>query len=208
MIAALARSPAARRRSPPRPPRGHVPRRAGSVRVPVRPTPPARRCLPAPSASALGGTSSVRIGWAEVSVARQPFRFLLGAPLFSFNSSVRPLAGAASALPATRSSFPSSSSPRSSRSTSASATATTRAAPGSIELAAASRPWRRARRRRCRHPASQRAAAGPRRHRRSGPRRRRPGNPGIFFPRGLERRTSRCRWACCSATNSSAGASA
>jgi N-acetylmuramoyl-L-alanine amidase len=35
-------------------------------------------------------------GWAEVVVARQPFRFLLGAPLYQFSSHLMPLAGPAS----------------------------------------------------------------------------------------------------------------
>ncbi|MGH7511507.1 MAG: N-acetylmuramoyl-L-alanine amidase family protein [Gemmatimonadales bacterium] len=50
----------------------------------------------APLLSALGGELHVDSGWADVVVARQPFRFLLGAPLFQFSSQLRPLAGPAS----------------------------------------------------------------------------------------------------------------
>jgi len=50
----------------------------------------------APLLAALGGELHVDSGWADVVVARQPFRFLLGAPLFQFSGQLRPLAGAAS----------------------------------------------------------------------------------------------------------------
>lgn len=40
-------------------------------------------------------TTSVADGWAEVTFARQPFRFPLGAPLFLFRGEVRPLVGGA-----------------------------------------------------------------------------------------------------------------
>ncbi|MGN6393158.1 MAG: N-acetylmuramoyl-L-alanine amidase family protein [Gemmatimonadales bacterium] len=46
--------------------------------------------------TALGGELHVDSGWADVVVARQPFRFLLGAPLYQFSSTIRPLAGPAS----------------------------------------------------------------------------------------------------------------
>jgi N-acetylmuramoyl-L-alanine amidase len=45
---------------------------------------------------ALSGTVRLDSGWAEVTVAHQPFRFLVGAPLFVFSSQLRPLASAAS----------------------------------------------------------------------------------------------------------------
>ena len=50
----------------------------------------------APLLAALGGELHVDSGWAEVVVARQPFRFLLGAPLYQFSSQLLPLAGPAS----------------------------------------------------------------------------------------------------------------
>jgi N-acetylmuramoyl-L-alanine amidase len=50
----------------------------------------------APLLAALGGELHVDSGWAEVVVARQPFRFLLGAPLYQFSSQLMPLAGPAS----------------------------------------------------------------------------------------------------------------
>jgi N-acetylmuramoyl-L-alanine amidase len=50
----------------------------------------------APLLAALGGEIHVDSGWAEVVVARQPFRFLLGAPLYQFSSQLLPLAGPAS----------------------------------------------------------------------------------------------------------------
>ncbi len=44
---------------------------------------------------ALGGTLRIQEGWAEVIVARQPFRFLVGAPLYVFSSQLQPLANPA-----------------------------------------------------------------------------------------------------------------
>jgi N-acetylmuramoyl-L-alanine amidase len=41
---------------------------------------------------ALGGSMRVEDGWAEVVVARQPFRFLVGAPLYVFSSQLQTLA--------------------------------------------------------------------------------------------------------------------
>jgi N-acetylmuramoyl-L-alanine amidase len=41
---------------------------------------------------ALGGSMRVEEGWAEVIVARQPFRFLVGAPLYVFSSQLQTLA--------------------------------------------------------------------------------------------------------------------
>jgi N-acetylmuramoyl-L-alanine amidase len=69
----------------------------GESRVPVRidesgaPVVPAAILL-----DALSGSSNVSNGWAQVSVARQAFRFLLEAPLYIFEDRLRPLAGSAS----------------------------------------------------------------------------------------------------------------
>jgi N-acetylmuramoyl-L-alanine amidase len=69
----------------------------GEVRVPLRVDRSGSPVVPAaPLLSALGGELHVDSGWADVVVARQPFRFLLGAPLFQFSSQLRPLAGPAS----------------------------------------------------------------------------------------------------------------
>ncbi|HEX5386232.1 MAG TPA: N-acetylmuramoyl-L-alanine amidase [Gemmatimonadales bacterium] len=46
-----------------------------------------------PLIAALGGTITVLGEWAEVSVAQQGFRFLLGAPLYRFNEKLQMLAG-------------------------------------------------------------------------------------------------------------------
>jgi N-acetylmuramoyl-L-alanine amidase len=69
----------------------------GEIRVPLRVDRTGSPVVPAaPLLSALGGELHVDSGWADVVVARQPFRFLLGAPLFQFSGQLRPLAGAAS----------------------------------------------------------------------------------------------------------------
>jgi N-acetylmuramoyl-L-alanine amidase len=68
----------------------------GDTRVPVSldasgaPVLPAARLL-----AALSGTVRLDSGWAEVTVAQQPFRFLVGAPLYVFSSQLLPLASAA-----------------------------------------------------------------------------------------------------------------
>jgi N-acetylmuramoyl-L-alanine amidase len=49
-----------------------------------------------PLVAALDGQLRVDAGWAEVTVARQPFRFLVGAPLYEFSSQLMPLAAPAS----------------------------------------------------------------------------------------------------------------
>ena len=65
----------------------------GEARVPVRADPAGAPVIPAPQLlAALGGTVQMHEGWAEVTVARQPFRFLVGAPLFLFSSQLQPLA--------------------------------------------------------------------------------------------------------------------
>ena len=45
--------------------------------------------------TALGGHVRISGSWAEVAIGRQPFRFLLGAPFYSYNDRVQPLAAAA-----------------------------------------------------------------------------------------------------------------
>jgi len=65
----------------------------GEIRVPVRVDPAGAPMLPAPQLlGALGGSMRVEEGWAEVIVARQPFRFLVGAPLYIFSSQLQTLA--------------------------------------------------------------------------------------------------------------------
>jgi N-acetylmuramoyl-L-alanine amidase len=69
----------------------------GESRVPVRADETGAPVVPAPLLlSALDGSATVAEGWAEVSVARQAFRFLVGAPLCVCSDRLRPLAGAAS----------------------------------------------------------------------------------------------------------------
>ena len=61
------------------------------------PTPRALRCSPRHSCSRRSAASvALKDGWAEVTVARQPFRFLLGAPFYVFSSKVQALASPAS----------------------------------------------------------------------------------------------------------------
>ncbi|HEU4953674.1 MAG TPA: N-acetylmuramoyl-L-alanine amidase [Gemmatimonadales bacterium] len=65
----------------------------GERRVPVRSGPAGAPMLAAPELlGALGGSIRVEEGWAEVVVARQPFRFLVGAPLYVFSSQLQTLA--------------------------------------------------------------------------------------------------------------------
>jgi N-acetylmuramoyl-L-alanine amidase len=65
----------------------------GETRVPVRAGPSGAPMLPAPQLlGALGGSMRMDEGWAEVIVARQPFRFLVGAPLYIFSSQLQTLA--------------------------------------------------------------------------------------------------------------------
>lgn len=71
--------------------------RGGETRLPVRADPSGAPVLAAPELlAALSGTVTLTDGWAEVTVARQPFRFLLGAPLYVFSNKLQALAGAAS----------------------------------------------------------------------------------------------------------------
>ncbi len=66
---------------------------AGEVRVPVRSGPAGAPMVPAPQLlAALDGSVTTDGVWAEVVVARQPFRFLVGAPLYIFSSQLQTLA--------------------------------------------------------------------------------------------------------------------
>jgi N-acetylmuramoyl-L-alanine amidase len=68
----------------------------GVATVAVRTDPGGAPVVSAPQlAAALGGTVRMQDDWIEVVVARQPFRFLVGAPLFQFSSQLHPLANAA-----------------------------------------------------------------------------------------------------------------
>jgi N-acetylmuramoyl-L-alanine amidase len=68
----------------------------GEARVPVRIDATGAPVLAAPGLmTALAGSARVTDGWAEVSVARQAFRFLVGAPLYVFDNRLQPLAAAA-----------------------------------------------------------------------------------------------------------------
>jgi N-acetylmuramoyl-L-alanine amidase len=67
------------------------------ARIPVRSDPSGAAVVPAsPLLLALRGTIRIDGGWAEVTVARQPFRFLVGAPLCVFSARLVPLAAQAS----------------------------------------------------------------------------------------------------------------
>jgi N-acetylmuramoyl-L-alanine amidase len=97
MIAALLLAGGLFGQSPSLPREVVVATQRGEVRVPLRVDGSGSPVVPAaPLLSALGGELHVDSGWADVVVARQPFRFLLGAPLFQFSSQLRPLAGPAS----------------------------------------------------------------------------------------------------------------
>jgi N-acetylmuramoyl-L-alanine amidase len=69
----------------------------GEAQLPVRTDASGAPVIAAPGLlSALDGSARVADGWAEVSVARQAFRFLVGAPLFMLGNRLQPLAGSAS----------------------------------------------------------------------------------------------------------------
>ncbi|MFL5401976.1 MAG: N-acetylmuramoyl-L-alanine amidase [Gemmatimonadales bacterium] len=69
----------------------------GESRVPVSVDATGAPVVSAPALLlALDGSSRVTDGWAEVNVARQAFRFLVGAPLYLFGNQLQPLAGSAS----------------------------------------------------------------------------------------------------------------
>ncbi len=66
----------------------------GEVRVPVRMDLTGAPVLSAPQLlGALRGSVSMSEGWAEVILAKQPFRFLLGTPFYVFSGKVQMLAG-------------------------------------------------------------------------------------------------------------------
>jgi N-acetylmuramoyl-L-alanine amidase len=68
----------------------------GEARVPVRLDQSGAPVLPAAQLlAALSGSVRMQDGWAEVTVARQPFRFLVGAPFYIFSSQLQPLASPA-----------------------------------------------------------------------------------------------------------------
>jgi N-acetylmuramoyl-L-alanine amidase len=70
---------------------------SGDARVPVRTDATGAPVVAAPALLlALDGSARIEDGWAEVSVARQAFRFLVGAPLYLFGNQLQPLAGSAS----------------------------------------------------------------------------------------------------------------
>ena len=65
----------------------------GVATVPVRADPAGAPVISAPQlVAALDGTVRLHEGWVEVVVARQPFRFLVGTPLFLFSNQLHPLA--------------------------------------------------------------------------------------------------------------------
>jgi len=69
----------------------------GEARIPVQADATGAPVISAPILlSALDGSASVSDGWAEVSVARQAFRFLVGAPLYVFSNRLQPMAASAS----------------------------------------------------------------------------------------------------------------
>jgi len=69
----------------------------GEARLPVRTDATGAPVIAAPALlSALDGSARVADGWAEVSVARQAFRFLVGTPLYLFGNQLQALAGSAS----------------------------------------------------------------------------------------------------------------
>jgi N-acetylmuramoyl-L-alanine amidase len=69
----------------------------GESRVPVTTDASGAPVVPAPVLmSALDGTAHVADGWAEVSVGRKAFRFLVGAPLYVISNRLQPLASSAS----------------------------------------------------------------------------------------------------------------
>jgi N-acetylmuramoyl-L-alanine amidase len=69
----------------------------GESRIPVRTDATGAPVVSAPVLmSALDGAARVNDGWADVNVGRQVFRFLLGAPLYLYGDRLQPLAAAAS----------------------------------------------------------------------------------------------------------------
>ena len=69
----------------------------GEAHIPVRVDPSGAPVVAAAQLlAALDGQVRLDSGWAEVVVARQPFRFLVGAPLYVFSNQLRPMAAPAS----------------------------------------------------------------------------------------------------------------
>jgi N-acetylmuramoyl-L-alanine amidase len=69
----------------------------GESRIPVQLDGSSSPVLPAPAVlRALGASAARGEGWAEVAITGRSFRFLLGASLYTFEGKLRPLAGAAS----------------------------------------------------------------------------------------------------------------
>jgi N-acetylmuramoyl-L-alanine amidase len=69
----------------------------GEARLPVRTDDTGAPVIAAPALLwALDGSARVADGWAEVSVGRQAFRFLVGTPLYVFGNQLQALAGSAS----------------------------------------------------------------------------------------------------------------
>jgi N-acetylmuramoyl-L-alanine amidase len=69
----------------------------GETKIPVRADATGAPVVAAPGLmSALAGSVLVTDGWAEVTLGVQSFRFLVGAPLYLFNSQLQPLASAVS----------------------------------------------------------------------------------------------------------------
>jgi N-acetylmuramoyl-L-alanine amidase len=65
----------------------------GDVHIPVRRDGAGSPVVAAsPLVAALDGQLRMDAGWAEVTVGRQPFRFLVGAPLYEFSNQLMPLA--------------------------------------------------------------------------------------------------------------------
>ncbi len=65
----------------------------GEQLIAVRTDPSGAPVLPAPQlVKALGGTIRLTAEWAEVTIAQQGFRFLLGAPMYLFNDKLQALA--------------------------------------------------------------------------------------------------------------------
>lgn len=69
----------------------------GDVRIPVRSDPVAGPVVAAPTLlGAVGGRGAVEGAWAEIEIARQSFRLLIGGPYYSLGSGLKPLVGTAS----------------------------------------------------------------------------------------------------------------
>jgi N-acetylmuramoyl-L-alanine amidase len=68
----------------------------GDVRLPVRVDPLGGPAVAAPALLlALGGKSTIDGSWAQVEIAHQPIRFLLGAPCYTLGADPKPMVGAA-----------------------------------------------------------------------------------------------------------------